>query len=107
MLSKRQNQLLLVRVKLTGKMSFVIPLPFLVLNIYARALADLSLLGQLILPLWVKGKGPGNDKRWLSGIRLTVVGDIVKDLLQILRRHGHWRLVEVKTPDVEVYIDLF
>lgn len=108
MLNKRRSQLLLVRVKPVGKIRLVIPIPFFLLDIYARALADLLLLGQLVLPFGLQSLQRHIEKHtWGKEIKISLVGDMIGELVLELRKIGRWRMVEVKTHDIEVYIDLY
>lgn len=86
----------------------MVPFPFLILDIYARALADLLLLGGLILLIGRSAlQRRGEGRRWGKGIDIARAGDMIRELLIELRKYGKWRVVEVKTDDTEVYVDLY
>ncbi len=99
---------MLVRVMLHGRRRLVIPMPLYVLDTLLRAVGDLLLFCQLLLPLCRKSlqKNLGGLK-WCKGIEITMLGDMLCDSLEELRKRGRWRMVEVKNCGNEVHIDFY
>lgn len=102
---------MLVKVKLQRKMGFVIPIPLFVLDIIVDAIADLAWLGDLSRPLGLnKFQKHLNKYGWGhigKQISLVQIIYIFQELIFEFRKYGRWRMVEVKTEEVQVYIDLY
>lgn len=99
---------MLVRVKPARTMGFIVPVPFFVLDIFLEAIGDLFILGQLVWPFGIAQiQKHIKQKRWGNGVDITIAWDIVEEFFFELRKYGRWRMVEVKTRDVEVNVDLY
>ena len=102
---------MLVRIKLIGKMGFMVPIPFYVLDIIVDAIGDLAWVADLSRPIGLNKlqkhlthHGWGHIGKQISFAKVL---NIFQELISELRKYGRWRLVEVKTEDVQVSIDLY
>jgi hypothetical protein len=108
MWSKRQSQLLLLRVSRGGLRRLVIPVPLFVLDLTLAAFSDLACLLDSFAPKWMRGirqfdLGGSGVGRISAESMLTVC----LRLFQEMRKYGRFRLVEVQTGRIRVYIDLY
>ena len=110
MWSKRQSQLVIIRIQLKRGLKLTIPVPLYVLDILLRALNDLLLLISVFMPS-VRKKARQDDTRyshsWHHGIDIVRAGDLIEELLRELRKGGRWRMVEVMADDCAVSIDFY
>lgn len=113
MWNKKRSQFILVRISLGGLRRLVIPIPLFVLDITLSATADLALLGDLFAPVWRrelrKHLYPSSclNGRTVSLISLRSIFGVCLQFFDELRNYGRWRMVEVKTGKVEIFVDFY
>ena len=108
MWSKRQSQLLLVRVSWGGLRRLVIPVPLFVLDLTLAAFFDLACLIDSFASKWMRGMrrfdlGGSGAGRIAAESMLTVCLRLFREM----RKYGRFRLVEVQTGRIRVFIDLY
>lgn len=103
MWSNRPSLFLLVRISFGGTRSLVIPIPLFVVDITLDAVADLALVADLFAPLWRRGL----KHSWFRMPSLAALLGVCAEFFNELRRYGRWRMVEVETDKVRVYVDFY
>ncbi|BBB93446.1 MAG TPA: hypothetical protein PKA28_17830 [Methylomusa anaerophila] len=108
MWSKRQSQLLLVKVSPGGLRPLVIPVPLFVLDLALDAFADLACLFDAFAPKRLRGvsrfnlagccTGPASMERMLA---------VCLQLFRETRQYGRFRLAEVQSGNIRVFIDFY
>jgi hypothetical protein len=108
MWSKRQSQLLLVRVSQGGFRRLVIPVPLFVLGLTLAAFRDLACLLDAIAPNWMRGLGRFNLGGSGAGrISVESMLAICLRLFREMRKHGRFRLVGVQSGRIGIFIDFY
>lgn len=113
MWNNRRSQFMLVRISFGGVRRLVIPIPLFVLDMTLYAIADLAWLAELSAPLWKPklkkflyhpqcGKATA-----VSLISPRLISEMVIRFFDELRKYGRWRMAEVKTDKVCVYLDFY
>ena len=108
MWNKLQSQLLLVRISRDGFRRIVIPVPLYVLDLTLAAFRDLASLLDLIAPKWIRGLKRLNFGR--TGAGRVSAESMLTGCLQLfreMRKHGRFRLVEVQSARISIFIDFY
>jgi hypothetical protein len=86
----------------------MIPIPLFILDLTLTAFSDLVCLGDSVVPKWKCKAGwfnrSSSEKGWISISALFKLG---LQLFRELRKHGRWRMVEVQSGRVRVFVDLY
>ena len=108
MWSKLQSQLLLVRVSRDGVRRIVIPVPLYVPDLTLDAFLDLACLLDLLIPKWIRGLKRCNLGGTGAG-RISVESMLAGclQLFRELRKHGRFRLAEVRSAGIRIFIDFY
>lgn len=91
----------------------VIPIPLFVLDIIIDSVSDLATFADLFAPLWRrKLEKHICSSRWrpaktASKISFKVLVGICAEYFKELRKLGRWRMVEVVTDEISVYLDFY
>lgn len=90
----------------------MIPIPFFVLDTTIQAIADLAIIIDLFLPIRIKRPYTENShRRTLIGygdrVPINIIVKQCMELVNELRRYGRWRMVQVETEEMRVYIDFW
>lgn len=113
MLNNKKSRLILVRVSIGGWRRLVMPIPLYALDIVISSAKDLATFADLVTPFWRhKLEKRVCSSRWgaakgLSKISLEMLVGIIAEFSRELRKQGRWRMVEVVTDDVSVYVDFY
>lgn len=99
---------MLVRISRDGFRRIVIPVPLYVLDLTLAAFSDLACLFDLLAPKWIRGLKRHNFGRTGDG-RVSAESLLTGCLLLFreIRKHGRFRLVEVQSARIRVFIDFY
>ncbi|GEM_PF-1652547 len=108
MWSKLQGQLMLVRVSRDGFRRIVIPVPLYVLDLTLAAFLDLACLLDLLIPKRIRslkhlnlgGTGAGR-----ISVESLLAGCL--KLFREMRKNGRYRLAEVQSAGIKIFIDFY
>jgi hypothetical protein len=108
MWSKRQSQLLLVRVSLGGFRRLVIPVPLFVLDLTMAAFCDFACLFDSFALKRMRGMRRfdlgGSGAGRISAESMLIV---CLRLFREMRKYGRFRLAEVQTDRIRVFMDFY
>jgi hypothetical protein len=108
MWNKQQSQLLLVKVSQGGLRPLVIPVPLFVLDLTLAAFSDLACLFDSLAQKWARGVRRFNLARSGTGrISAELMLAVCLQLFREMRKYGRFRLVEVQSGRVRVFIDFY
>ncbi len=108
MWSKRQSQLLLIRVSRGGLRRLVIPVPLFVLDLTLAAFSDLACLIDSFAPEWMRGmRRFGLGGSGAGRISAEAMLAVCLRLFREMRKHGRFRLAEVQSGKIGIFIDFY
>lgn len=108
MWNNRPRQLLLVRVSLGGWRRFVIPVPIFVLDLTLAAFSDLAAIIDSFVPGRLSSvKRYGRGKIGEGQVSFEGMLQLTRQLLREWRKYGRWRMVEVQTGKVRLFVDFY
>lgn len=92
-----------------GWRRLVIPIPLYVLDIIIASLSGLATFVDLFAPLWRRRLQKHIcSSRWgAPKVSLSQLVGIFAEFFKELRKHGRWRMVEVATDEICVYLDFY
>ncbi|RJQ31605.1 MAG: hypothetical protein C4589_01425 [Peptococcaceae bacterium] len=108
MWSKRPSQLLLVRISRGGLRRLVVPVPLFVFDLTLAAFSDLACLLDSLVPQWMRSlrrfnlSGPGAAR--MSAASMLAV---CLQLFREIRKYGRFRLLDVRSGKIRVFIDFY
>lgn len=105
----RRNHILLVKIKLKGRISLIIPVSLWTLEETLQALKDLSWLGEKVWRVWIRNFRKKPHDKWISCMILMPVSvtlGLGAELIREFRNLGRFRMVEFQDGDNQLFIDL-
>lgn len=108
MWSKRPSQLLLVGVSRGGLRRLVIPVPLFVFDLTLAAFSDLACLFDSLFLKRSRGMGRFNFRGPGAGrVSAEFVLAVCLQLFREMRKHGRFRLLDVRSGGIRIFIDFY
>ena len=108
MWNKRQSLFLLVRVSRGGLRRLAVPVPLFVLELTLAAFSDLACLLDSLVLKRIHGRGRSDlGGSGASEISAESMLTVCLRLSREIRKYGRFRLAEVQTGRINIFIDLY
>ena len=113
MWNNHYSRLILIRISFGGWRRLVIPIPLFVLDIIISSVSDLATFADLFAPLWRRRLekhircSRGGASKAAAKVSLSELVRIFAEFFKELRKLGRWRMVEVATDEICVYLDFY